>query len=415
MAKLQVKCVRCNFAANGHTGIVHKTMPTYGQELNIHRPDPNTSNALYCAIKNEDIQTAWQLLSDGEDVNVGISTLQYNGSVTRYPLGIAAEMGNITLLKLLLDNGANANVQERHSTAILGSRGGQTPLHFAVHNLDLEIIRILLEHGARTDLRNRNGNTPFHELVRSLSDCKRHLPVLQILCQSSKNPNQLNVLNNVGFTALYLATVHHCTSSVFHMLLQAGADPNRPLGKWGSLSPLWMAVHMKNPELVRILVQNGSNLNVTYSGKTMLMEYMNSYPIMGMPTKDIPKTLILHGTTLKNLDKKGLTVIGMCIENMREDNHILCQMLLYAGCKLNQESWLRPYSRKQSEQEYMCSWLRKMQCNPLKLQDLTRITIRTYLNEKVLNGKSVVAPITQLPLPQLMKEYLLLDEVICER
>ena len=56
-------------------------------------------------------------------------------------------------VKMLLEAGANPN---------LGSeREGETPLHLAVFSMDLETIKLLLEHGADVTLKDNKGNTPI--------------------------------------------------------------------------------------------------------------------------------------------------------------------------------------------------------------------------------------------------------------
>ncbi len=56
------------------------------------------------------------------------------------------------MVKLLLENGANVNVQDYC---------GLTPLHWAVYNSDVITTTILLEANANINIRGLNGATPF--------------------------------------------------------------------------------------------------------------------------------------------------------------------------------------------------------------------------------------------------------------
>ena len=57
-----------------------------------------------------------------------------------------------SLLRLLLDHGADINAQ---------SQGGQTVLHLAAMNGMLEVVRRLLEHGADVEVMDSDGKTPL--------------------------------------------------------------------------------------------------------------------------------------------------------------------------------------------------------------------------------------------------------------
>lgn len=71
-----------------------------------------------------------------------------------------------SVLCTLIDRGADLNLQDD---------GGFTALHAAVNSGNYEITKILLDHGARTDIRDSYGNPPllrashrFPEIVKLL-------------------------------------------------------------------------------------------------------------------------------------------------------------------------------------------------------------------------------------------------------
>ena len=80
------------------------------------------------------------------------------GDVSRHrlyrksPLHIAASNGNVALIKMLVDNGANKD---------LISFTGGTPLHIAVKNSDQTVVQLLLTNGAAVDLPDAAGLTPL--------------------------------------------------------------------------------------------------------------------------------------------------------------------------------------------------------------------------------------------------------------
>jgi ankyrin repeat protein len=68
------------------------------------------------------------------------------------PLHIAARNGYLEIVELLLEHGANPNVQDND---------GRTPLHYAVENCHVGVARVLLDHGADPTIRDNNGMTPL--------------------------------------------------------------------------------------------------------------------------------------------------------------------------------------------------------------------------------------------------------------
>jgi ankyrin repeat protein len=60
--------------------------------------------------------------------------------------------------RLLLEHGAEVNRRDKDN---------QTPLHLAMGRERFKLARILLEHGADANAENNNGKTPLHILSES--------------------------------------------------------------------------------------------------------------------------------------------------------------------------------------------------------------------------------------------------------
>ena len=101
---------------------------------------------LYWAVVNNHTSTAALLLSHGADVGGGAAaTTAFSASL----LHLACMKGNVPMVTLLLDHGANPD--QRDPTR------GDTPLHYAAKNGHLDVMRLLERRGADVGIPNRDG------------------------------------------------------------------------------------------------------------------------------------------------------------------------------------------------------------------------------------------------------------------
>lgn len=122
---------------------------------------------LYAALSALDIEIMRVLLEAGANVNetgdVYIRDKQQTSSARTGYIGItalhiAAGEGNIPLIQLFLEYGANVNAKDK---------SGSTPLHFAARRGKDEAVALLLDHGADIDAGDGVGDTPFYKAAHS--------------------------------------------------------------------------------------------------------------------------------------------------------------------------------------------------------------------------------------------------------
>lgn len=150
------------------------------------------------------------------------------------PLIVAIYAGARDVVSMLLARGAAANLFE---SAAMGeaptiqamltanpalvnsySYDGWTALHLAAHFGQTEAARALMEHGADIALRSRNplDNMPLHAAVAG----GEHVELVQLLLHHGADPN---ATQHGGYTPLH-ETAQNGFFTVTRLLLESGAD-----------------------------------------------------------------------------------------------------------------------------------------------------------------------------------------------
>jgi len=93
------------------------------------------------------IEAAECLLKAGAQINS-----PSNNPLLAAPIQSAVAAGHLEMVLMLLEHGADPNVREQ---------GGFTPLHAAAQNGDIDMIHILLLHGANPEAKSDDGKTPL--------------------------------------------------------------------------------------------------------------------------------------------------------------------------------------------------------------------------------------------------------------
>ena len=125
----------------GHDAILN-TMLKFG--LNANTPDKEGHTPLTLALINKQRDAAQVLIKRGADVNAHAADY-----IT--PLHFAAHQGDIDMVKMLVSYGGNLD------TVIVNN--GYTPLHWAVIQGHANVVEFLVQSGARTDMHDKKGQT----------------------------------------------------------------------------------------------------------------------------------------------------------------------------------------------------------------------------------------------------------------
>lgn len=163
------------------------------------------------AVQEENNKIAMLLVSRGADMNVSVPDSGYKGSYnTAFETAIL--YGSANLVKFMIEKGAEVNAGE----------GDITPLHRAER---ADIVKLLLDGGAKVDAKDFDGNTP----LMSSGDAD----IVRLLIERGAN---VNAVNKKGETALTRA-------------LEA---QNNLKGVWQRLTPAQRADKFYQENLVQI-------------------------------------------------------------------------------------------------------------------------------------------------------------------
>jgi ankyrin repeat protein len=230
------------------------------------------------SVLREEPSSVLLLLNRGADPNAqaesGMTALMY-----------AAEMGDTTMIKLLVLNGAETELAPVENTS---------PLIAAVLNQQFDAAHVLLKNGANPDRRDNYGGSPLiysaalndyriADLVMFFggSDSIRdrdgndalmtsvffgHLETSDVLLQNGLSPDSRD---NLMRTPLMVAAQQGDTA-MMRLLLEYGAGKELTDGK--NYTPLAHAIRSDRKEAVRILADSGANVHHRLDGKMNLYD-----------------------------------------------------------------------------------------------------------------------------------------------
>ncbi len=116
-----------------------------GANVNWQDEDNNGSTPLHRASGYGRVEIAKMLIDAGADVNV-------QANIGWTPLHWAVYYEDKKIIHLLTDAGVDVNVQDNH---------GWTPLHQTIFYDQVELARMLIDAGARKDIQTNDGKFPY--------------------------------------------------------------------------------------------------------------------------------------------------------------------------------------------------------------------------------------------------------------
>jgi uncharacterized protein len=250
-----------------------------------------------------------------------------SGAAAQGPLIDAARNGNHAAAMGLLAERADPNQAESDGT---------TPLHWAVHYDDAELVQKLIEAGAKVAVVNDYGATPMSEAAVAANAA-----VLGALLDAGADVDSANA---DGQTALMVVARGGNTAAA-KLLIERGADVNAREARKGQTALMW-AVAQSQPAMVDLLIAHGADVDarstvnnwermVTAEPRQKNLMPGGFTPLLYAARQgclDCAKSLIVAGAPIEQTDPDGVTPLISAILSAHFDT---AKYLIEAGANVN--------------------------------------------------------------------------------
>ena len=263
----------------------------------------------------------------------------------RRPLQIAAINGHPEMIKTLLNYGARIeaenDIYHQSSSHDATKRASNIPpLALAVQSDQTSSALLLLDKGARWQLDSWSDWTLLHEASKA-----RNLQILKILQERGMDIDQAT---STGQTPLFLATINQDLSMVTY-ILSLNPDLDSPIVDT-LITPLHMAAYLGASAIANILLQQGADIGVKNKhGLSVLCAAALSCK------RDVLETIISYSPDLDSPDNDGETPLFYSVQKRAID---CVSLLLGAGASTSSpaKSWGQPLHKAvtQGDINIMC-------------------------------------------------------------
>jgi len=131
-----------------------------------------------------------------------------------------------------------------------------TPLHYACREGNIEIIKLLIENGADVNLKNHYSTLyPIFDAITAMNNQKKYFLIIQLLIE---NGADIKKVDSFGNTLLYYA-IEQENIPLIKFLIQLGCDINH-VSRHDKDSVLHYAYFQKNREIISLLIEHGADV-----------------------------------------------------------------------------------------------------------------------------------------------------------
>lgn len=212
-------------------------------------------------------------------------------------------------LKDLINTGADLNFRNSSSC--------ETLLTFACYNkyCDYDTMKLLIDNGANVNNQNKYGETALEKICFHSSPKCDNVELFKLFIS---NGADVNISSKYGITPL-VSACHVGNENLVKLLLDNGANINININPthYNMYPPLVEACKHRNKNIVKLLLDNGADPNIrATSGNTALIEACK------LEEKDIVRLLLANRANVNILDYQDhqeLTALKIAISRENID------------------------------------------------------------------------------------------------
>lgn len=310
--------------------LINQNAPLNGSR---HGPTP-----LIVAIKTRQYSVVKLLVENGVDLNKpqGFPASVSSPAESPSPLFVAIQEGHEPIVKILLQSGANMKKSYK----------GISPLITAVINSQDLIAEVLIEHGAYVK-EEPNDDNPLNIAVKMGNE-----RITRFLIQHGA---QIMTISSLRCPILFYA-VESGNPRVLQALLENGADHEIHTPNQHGKLPLIVAIEKNLPELVRVLVEYGAEINITEEVLTKLARFdkdvsglvLHSDSRLQLPADAVmiaiehgsiglAKLFLDHGSPINGIQREGFTPLCYALVcHRKDDGDEMINLLLSHGADIGE-------------------------------------------------------------------------------
>ncbi|XP_044598811.1 serine/threonine-protein phosphatase 6 regulatory ankyrin repeat subunit B-like [Cotesia glomerata] len=284
---------------NEESQMIVEALLDYGFKIDVN--DPDKFELVRISVEKGLTRIVNDFLQAGFDVNqVDSSSLLYQSCTF---LHIAVRNKQCEMIKLLLNNNAITDIEDSF---------GYTPMSYAIESGELDIIKVMLEH---ITLNYESKRELLFSVVK-----KSNIQIIELILQFVID---VNIADQNGRTALHVIDLMHSGSDkslddrlsrreIVNFLISKGGNVNARTKKNDTV--LDYAILYQNPYVLEELLMQNANTNyLNYYGDTPL----GLAAIKG--NSKIVELLIHHNVDVNAPNYKGITPLFYAVENNNEE------------------------------------------------------------------------------------------------
>ncbi|KAI1416701.1 putative ankyrin repeat protein [Hypoxylon sp. FL1857] len=317
------------------------------KNADLNHPDDDEATLLMRAVQTGNTDLVSLLIQHGAKVDLA----EDSDDICKTPLSLAASLGNMEMVNLLLDKRADVN---------FCGAGSDSPLFSALYTNKPDIAKIFIDRGADVHWAAEDGWGPLHaayripgvipELLKRGADvnkpCKHGTVTMMaarygfwetieaLIKHGDPKPDleivydNQTVKDNIGFTALLIACKQKYSKCV-KVLLDAGANPGFRNADGDNALDICVreGSSKESEECVKLLLTHNPIINfIDDQGNTILHKVQSS------TLSSIVKLLVDAGALMDTQNEAGYTPLAIAI---RENNVDVAKYLIDQKASIN--------------------------------------------------------------------------------